>query len=155
MIDKKRGEVMSGVNWLKIKNEYINGNISYRKLAEKYKVTFAALRKRAEKESWADLKAGQQHKISTKLAQKTAEKIADAESDYIVDIARLNHKLAEEVEKFIRRTDNPESRDIKALTAALKDIKDIQTQIKGAPDITEEDDNLFEAIKEAVKTDEI
>jgi len=133
LFENNWGEVMaSNVNWLKIRNEYINGNISYRKLAEKYKVTFAALRKRAEKESWADLKVGQQHKISTKLAQKTAEKIADAESDYIVDIARLNHKLAEEVEKFIRRTDNPESRDIKALTAALKDIKDIQNSTTGA-----------------------
>ena len=148
----------SGTNWLKIKNEYINGNISYRKLAEKYKVSLPAIAKRAKQEDWQSLRGGQYNKSCTKVIQKTAEKLADAESDYIVDIAMLNHGLAGVVKGFLTSKDKIaelEPRDLKALTAALKDIKDIQMYAKGALEIKEEDDNLFEAIREAVKADEI
>ena len=69
------------VDWLAIKTEYINGGISYRKLAEKYGVTFGTLRSRADKEKWVEQREEQQHKISTKSAQKTAEKISDVLSD--------------------------------------------------------------------------
>ena len=149
---------MSGVNWLKIKNEYINGNISYRKLAEKYKLRLATLGDRAKQEDWQGLRDGQRNKTVTKTLQKTAEKLADAESGYMVDIAMLNHGLAGAVTGFLADENKLKAlapRDIKALTAALKDIKDIQMQAKGALEIKEEDDNLFEAIREAVKADEI
>ena len=39
-------------DWIAIKNDYINTDISYRKLAGKYNVSFATLRARAKKEDW-------------------------------------------------------------------------------------------------------
>lgn len=155
------------IDWIKIKNEYINGNISYRKLAEKYNISFSALRLVAEKEKWVDLKKEQQHKISTKLAQKTADLIVDKEVDRIARITFLadrlsdkleqaieeldramvthktkiktveyNHEIAkgkptkeviEEEEKLIEVIGIIDKAGLKQLTAALKDIKDIQT----------------------------
>ena len=123
---------MSSVNWLKIKNEYINGSVSYRKLAEKHGVTFSSLSKKAWAEKWAESRAEIGNKTETKLIQKTAEKIADAESDYIVDIAKLNRDLAGAVAGILTdeaRLATLAPRDIKALTAALKDIKDIQSNV--------------------------
>ncbi|MEE3334245.1 MAG: helix-turn-helix domain-containing protein [Ruminococcus sp.] len=60
------------IDWLKLKNEYINGNISYRKLAEKYDVSFNTLKDRAKKEKWFDERKKQHNEITTKSQQKTA-----------------------------------------------------------------------------------
>ena len=89
------------IDWLAIKNDYINGGGSYRKLAEKYGVKFASLRSRAEKESWTKLREEQQHKTSTKTAQKTQEKISDALSEEAATKARIRSKLIGLAEKWV------------------------------------------------------
>jgi len=160
----------SNVNWLKIKNEYINGNISYRKLAEKYKVSLPTIAKRAKQEDWQSLRDGQYNKNCTKTIQKTAEKIVDLEVDRMLRINTLADDLAGRIEQAIGELDkamvtnktrtrvveynDDEARGkptkeviedteqlievasivdragLKQLTAALKDIKDIQSSIK-------------------------
>ena len=89
------------VDWLQIKTDYINGGGSYRKLAEKYGVKFAALRSRAEKESWTKLREEQQHKTSTKTAQKTQEKISEALSEEAATKVRIRGKLIKMAENWI------------------------------------------------------
>ena len=69
------------VDWMTVKNDYINGGISYRKLAEKYGVSFAVLKDRAVKEKWAKEREQHANKIRTATEQKTVEKISDALSD--------------------------------------------------------------------------
>lgn len=69
------------VDWLKIKTEYINGDISYRKLAEKYGVPFPTLRDRAVGEKWSEQRNKQRNKVVTQTAQKTAEKTSEALSE--------------------------------------------------------------------------
>lgn len=85
-------------DWLKIRNEYINGNISYRKLAEKHGVVFQTLRTRAIKEKWFSKRTEQRNKIVTKLEQKTAEKIAEKEANRITRIENAADKLLEKIE---------------------------------------------------------
>lgn len=119
---------MADVNWLKIRNEYISGNISYRKLSENHKVSFQTLRDRAIKEKWAELRNIQRNKIGTTTAQKTAEKIAEQESDYIVNIDRLKFKLARALEGFIESGDF-NATGLKALSGTLKEIQDIQNNM--------------------------
>ena len=51
------------MDWIKIKNEYINGNISYRKLAEKYNVTVRQIANVAKAENWVELRKEQRNKI--------------------------------------------------------------------------------------------
>jgi len=97
--------VKEGVNWTVIKNEYINGNISHRKLSEKHGVAYATLRARAEKEKWSEQKKKQQRKISENLAQKTAEKIAEKESDRLLRISNAADALLKKIEEATKQLD--------------------------------------------------
>lgn len=93
------------IDWLKIKNEYINGNISYRKLAEKYSVPFSTLNYWAKKEKWVEQRKAQQDKINTKLIQKTAEKIAEKESDRLTRISTAADRLLDKIEEATEQLD--------------------------------------------------
>lgn len=123
------------MDWIKIKNEYINGNISYRKLAEKYKVTLRQIANVAKAEKWVDLKKKQRNKISTKLQQKTADKIVDRNVRLLEISDKLTSKINKAVEELDMRlteqgkvdVDMVEVDRLNKLTKALKDIKDIQT----------------------------
>lgn len=89
------------VDWLKIKNDYINGGGSYRKLAEKYGVPFGSLRSRAEKENWLELKKEQLHKISTKTAQKTADAIVKKEVKRAERMMGIHDQLLDKLEQAV------------------------------------------------------
>lgn len=93
------------VDWLKIKNEYINGGGSYRKLAEKHGVSFDTLRRRAKRENWQDLREKQCHKIATKAAQKTAEKIAEKEANRVAKLLSVSDQLVVRIEQAIKELD--------------------------------------------------
>ena len=126
------------VDWLAIKTEYINGGISYRKLAEKYGVSFNTLKERAIAEEWTKLKAEQHHKTTTKTQQKTAEKIVAAEVDRVTNLLNLTDTAQEQigiafgqlcifVDKYgdVHDTDVVDVGKLKTLVSSLKDIKDI------------------------------
>lgn len=68
---------MKGVNWRKIKAEYVAGGISQRKLAEKHGVPFGTLQKRARVEQWTAKRRNADEKAVEKVSQKTAEIVAD------------------------------------------------------------------------------
>lgn len=92
-------------NWTKIKNEYINGNISYQELAKKHKVGYSALKTRAVNEKWFEQRKEQRKKISKKIEQKTAEKIAEAEANRMTKINAAADKLLEKIEIAIEQLD--------------------------------------------------
>lgn len=96
---------MVTLNWTKIKNEYINGHISYRKLAEKHDVSFNTLKEVAIKEKWFEKRKEQHNKIATKTEQKTAEKIAEKESDLAADIHSAATELLKKINIAIEQTD--------------------------------------------------
>lgn len=89
---------MGKPNWIAIRNEYINGNISYRKLAEKHNVSFNTLQERARKENWFEKKKTQHDKITERTRQKTAEKLADREAKRLLRISNAADKLLEKIE---------------------------------------------------------
>ena len=93
------------MNWIKIRNEYINGNISYRKLAEKYGVSFHTLQDKARKEMWFDKRKQQRDKIAEKTLQKTAEKIAEKQSNFAADLQDTANELLDKIRKAVRETD--------------------------------------------------
>lgn len=93
------------MNWAKIRNEYINGHISYRKLAEKHGVSFNTLKEVAIREKWFDKRKEQHNKIATKTEQKTAEKIAEQESDLAANINSAANELLAKLKIAIEQTD--------------------------------------------------
>lgn len=129
---------MANVDWIKIKNEYINTNISQRKLAEKYKVSYNTLKDRANKEHWADVKKKQHIKITSETQQKTADKIIDAEVDRIGNLltsADTAQKKIDQALEQLTKYVNAEGeivdsqfvnvKELRAIIAAMKDLKDI------------------------------
>ena len=81
------------VDWLRIKSEYVNGNISYRKLAEKHGISFAVLKDKAVKEKWAKEREQQANRIRTTTEQKTVDKISDALSDEAAAKVRIKASM--------------------------------------------------------------
>ena len=74
-------------DWTKIKAEYLRGNTSCQKLADKYGVSYSSIRRRSEKEKWTELRA--------KSAQKSSEKIVESAAEHSVKIADTLYKTTE------------------------------------------------------------
>ena len=84
-------------DWNAIRAEYIGGNISQRKLAEKHGVSPDVLMQKAHKEHW---KQDRDKAFSRGLA-KSQQKAADAIADNATLAARIRTKLLQKLEKEI------------------------------------------------------
>lgn len=73
----------NGPNWRKIKAEYIRGGISQQKLADKYKVPYGTLHRKALLEKWTALKKEAEQKADQKLTEVTADSRARAQARLI------------------------------------------------------------------------
>lgn len=88
--------------WDKIKTEYITDeSASYRKLCEKYKVSFTTLSTRAKNEGWVELR--QQYKDKT--TTKTVEKLSQKQADKLSRVLDLTDKLLDKLEQAIEELD--------------------------------------------------
>lgn len=87
----------TGVNWRKIKAEYIAGGISQRALAEKHGIAWGTLRKRANIEKWNDSRKAAEKETVHKVEQKTADEIADN----AVMLQRIKAKLLKKLDGMV------------------------------------------------------
>lgn len=135
------------VDWNKLKAEYIAGGTSYRKLAEKYDVSFAILRREAERGNWTKLKAQTKQKADTKIVNAVSQKIADKS----VKINNVADKLLDKISETIDELEGLDSLSIKQLASALKDIKDIKG-VKSEIDLREQEARI-EKLRKDVEGD--
>ena len=135
-------------NWKQIKAEYIAGGTSYRKLAEKYKVSRSKLQAKATSEKWVDLRGQAQAKAESKLVDKISDKSAEMAFD-IIDVAdKLLSKMFDLMDTVPLNTQS-----MKYLTSALKDLKDIKGY-KSAIDLKEQEARINKLIKDAEREDD-
>ena len=134
------------MDWKKIKAEYIAGGTSYRKLADKHKVKLSALRSVAEKEKWVELKAQVQHKSNTKIV----DVVSDIEAKKAVSIIDVADKLLNRISELI---DKSTESNIKTLTSALKDLKELKG-VKSDADMREQEARIAKLQREAEKDDD-
>ena len=149
MYDVVKQERSIPVDYKKIKSEYIAGGTSYRKLAEKYGVSFSTLKDIARKEKWTDLRAKAQHKADTKFADMIGEKQA-VRSAKIIDVAE---KLLDKISDTIDAMDVIDSQSLKHFTSALKDLKDIKG-FKSDIDLREQEARIRNLEKQAEAEEE-
>lgn len=135
------------MDWKRIKAEYIAGGTSYRKLAEKYGVSFSTLRKVAAKENWTDLRNKAGAKTDTKIVDKVSKKNANK----AVKIDKVADKLLIKISTMIDTVHDTQG--IKHISSALKDIKDIKGY-KSAMDLKEQEARIAKLQKEAEKVDD-
>lgn len=92
-------------NWNKIRNEYINSEISMRDIAKKYKIPHGTLAERAKREGWYNDRQKQKAVIRTKTAQKTAEIISNEEAERFVRLLNLTDRIMEAAERALGELD--------------------------------------------------
>ncbi len=101
------------MDWKRIKAEYIAGGTSYRKLAEKYGVSFSTLRKVAAKEQWTELRNKAGAKRDTKIIDSVSEKEAQKAIDKLARVSDLTDKLLDKLEQAIEELDIQLYKDVK------------------------------------------
>lgn len=138
---------LSVVEWQKIKAEYISGNTSYRKLAEKHGISFNTLKDRAVVEQWYQLRQQNHNKTTTRIVKANQDKDVKKAVD-IIDVA---DKLLLKIGEIVERYEDPDS--LKKLTSAIKDLKDIKGY-KSAKDLEEQEARIEKLRKECGKNND-
>lgn len=113
---------MAACDWLTLKTEYITTDISYRKLANKYHVPYSEISRIGKAEDWVGLR----DQYRAELESKTIEKIMKAEAARASKIYSVADKLLMKIEKMVDQDEPLSDRSIRALTAAVRDLKEIQ-----------------------------
>lgn len=125
------------MDWKKLKAEYIAGGTSYRKLAEKYDVSFHTLRKQAAKENWKALRDETTAKTVTKIIEIESDKQAERMRRLLTVSDKLLEVVENAVDKFQAEELLLDRTALKSLSGTIKDIKDIQS-LKTSLDIEEQ-----------------
>ena len=107
-------------NWTKIRYEYITTSASYRDLAKKYGVSFNTLSKRAKREGWADRRKNNDDKLTAKIVDAYNEQ----ETERRRSLMETADTLLDQVNKILMLNPDLEPKDVRVLSAALKDIKE-------------------------------
>lgn len=125
------------MDWRKIKAEYIAGGISYRKLAEKYNVSFSTLKRVAGQEQWYELREQAKAKAATKIVEIESDKQAERMKRLLTVSDKLLLAVEEAVNSFQAGELLLDKGALKHLSGTIKDIKEIQN-IKTQLDIEEQ-----------------
>lgn len=141
------------VDWLAIRNDYINGGGSYRKLAEKYGINKDSIAVKAKAEGWKGQRDAQTDKNHTKTIQQTADKISDVLSDALAEEAKIKSNIRL---KLIQMAENwvisqcgavNDPADYRRIVQSCLDMGVFDESVR-MPGETREDDPLTKALKE-------
>ncbi len=129
--------------WSKIKAEYIAGGISYRKLAEKYQVSFNTLKDKAVKEQWASLRDEAYNRVTTDVVNVVSSENAKIDDKYF----RCVDMLLDKAEEIIASTQIWQVTNLKELAMAMKYLKECKG-VKSDADIREQEARIKKLQKE-------
>lgn len=135
------------MNWEQIKTEYItDAKASYRKLAQKYGVTYQAVGSIAKREGWVEKKKEYQKRVF----DRTLNLMADEQVERLVTILSVTDKLVKKIEETVDAMKEPiiDTQVFRQFTSALKDIKDIQ-MLKSELDIREQEARVIALEKQS------
>lgn len=138
-------------DWQKIKTEYItNPDTSYRELSQKYGVHYTNIAKRAKKEDWQQLRKQQANATQTKMIQAVERRKVDRAAK-LMDVSDL---LLQKIEALVYELDvlDASPKDIRSLSAAIKDIKEIQ-MIRSDADMREQEARIEKLRRDADRDD--
>ena len=110
-------------DWLALETEYVtNTEMSYRKLADKYGIHHTIIARKASEDGWVE----KRKQFVSKTQAKTLEKISQQEANRAAKIHSVADKLLNKIEAMADSGRPMNSKDIRALTAAIRDLKEIQ-----------------------------
>lgn len=132
---------MARHNWSKIKNSYVTSNLSQREVAKKHGVSESQLAVRASNEGWVKLRREYRSKAEEKAKQKAMEKNAEVMASQLVDIGTAGENLAALIAEVstearslrVGRSKKADTKAIRNLTGALKDLVDVLRDVYELP----------------------
>ena len=136
-------------DWQAIKTEYITTDTSYRKLAQKYGVSTTQICNVGRDEKWVE----QREQYLNKTTAKTIEKISQQEANRAAKIHSVADKLLNKIEAMVDSEEALDTKSIRALTAAVKDLKEIQS-VRSELDKQEQEARIANLRKQADKEDD-
>ena len=136
-------------DWQAIKTEYITTDTSYRKLAQKYGVSVTQICNVGRDEKWVE----QREQFLNKTTAKTLEKISQQEANRAAKIHSVADKLLLKIEEIVESGELLDTKGIRALTAAVKDLKEIQS-VRSELDKQEQEARIANLRKQADKEDD-
>ena len=136
-------------DWQAIKTEYITTDTSYRKLAQKYGVSATQICNVGRDEKWVE----QREQFLSKTTAKTLEKIIQQEANRAAKIHSVADKLLLKIEEIVESGELLDTKGIRALTAAVKDLKEIQS-VRSDLDKQEQEARIANLRKQADKEDD-
>lgn len=116
-------------NWKKIRTEYERGGISHRKLAKKHNVSYNTLKDRATREGWTVSRSEVHRKITAKTHQIIVEQAVKEAIDYNQQHLDDWQQVRDAVVDSLKYYRNP--KDIRAISATLKDVQEGQRKALG------------------------
>lgn len=137
------------MDWTAARDEYIQGGVTYRQLAAKYSVPLRTLGKRAKAEDWVGLR----QQVIDKSATLAANAAAQAKADMATRIYDSAGLMLDKVLDALQQDDAITPKDIRALTAAVKDIREI-VGIKSAGDQAEQEARIAALRSKADRDDD-
>ena len=136
-------------DWQAIKTEYITTDTSYRKLAQKHGVNYQAICHRSKEEGWIE----QREQYRNDTITKTLDKISQQEANRAAKIHSVADKLLLKIEAMVESGRPLDTKGIRALTAAVKDLKEIQS-VRSELDKQEQEARIANLRKQADKDDD-
>ena len=141
-------------DWNAIKTEYVTTQVSCRKLAEKYGVSYHQVYVHSKKENWV----GEREKWQQKTFTKKIDAAAKSQVRRVERLRDITDKLLTKIERtvdVIDEADPKAHRQIASavkiygqITAALKEIKDVQ-MLKSEGDIREQEARIKKLQRDA------
>ncbi len=128
------------VDWLTIKTEYINSNISQRDIAKKYNVSFSTLQVRARKEKWTEERKKQYDEIEASVRQKALDVISKQKIDRVTKLLTISDALVEQLETATQQLNKQMIRNKRKKRTV--EYKDSKAMGKPTKEIIEENEEL-------------
>ena len=144
---------LSATDWRKMRIEYVKGNTTYKKLAEKYGISESYIRKRASKEEWRKKRSD----LDTKVEQKVLERVCDARAREFELIAQVNDRMDDVLDHLLDFIGNQPAqkyddlRGVESLTKAIAQVVETKRNLYNLP--SEVDKAKIAALKEKGKLD--
>ena len=140
------------MDWAAIKTEYITTDTSYRKLAEKYGVSYVQVGNVGKKEDWVR----QKQQYLDRTFTKTINKTSDMQAERAARLQDVTKKLLDAVEKRLElpliSNGQAQSQEYRQIASTIKDIRDIQ-MVKSDLDIEEQKARIKNLQRQAEKDD--
>ena len=134
------------VDWLAVKTEYVTTAIGYRELSKKHRVRYKTLADRAKAEGWVEARNQYREKAITAAENAMAEQHAVRAVKFQGVADRLLAKIEAIVDAEDAQTMSP--KDIRALTAAMGDLKEIM-DIRSKADAREQEARIANLERQA------